>query len=232
MNPFAQPKDYDEMLLKIMVFTFGISLVIVSVVAHNWPTLWNLLHPVWLTFDIEVLGLRNVPTAYVIVAFIISLFARVSRLHDLVSDVFGIRERFDLYEVLIPLAGGAGLAIDPAKEARLRSKRDEIMSDVFYRYASSTNPVIDQHIIWTALDRWSWFWICIEAIVVFLAGFVTLISISADRAAAWVAVFVIIGILTATQVNRVCASTARAEIRTILEDPRRIAHIHGVFNAL
>ena len=53
MNPFSQPKNYNEMLTKIMVFTFCVSLVLVAVVAHELPRAWRFLHPTWLTFTIE-----------------------------------------------------------------------------------------------------------------------------------------------------------------------------------
>lgn len=162
MNPFSQPKNYSEMLVKILWFTFFISFVFTAFVAYQWPALWKLLHPGWLTFKIGVLGLTNIPAAYAIVAGLVSLVARISKLHDRVSDLFGIRARFDLHEILTPLAGGAGLPVGLEQREKLARSRDKAMGDVFYRYASSTDPAIDRHLIWTALDRWSWFWICIE----------------------------------------------------------------------
>jgi len=63
MNPFSQPKNYNEMLTKIMIFTFFIALVLVAVVANELPRVGKFLHPSWLTFSIEPLGLKNVPTA-------------------------------------------------------------------------------------------------------------------------------------------------------------------------
>ena len=89
MNPFSQPKNYDEMLTKVMTYTFCTSLALVALIAHNWPALWNFLHPSWLTFSVEPLGLRNIPTSYVIVAFAIALIARVSKLHNGISSLLG-----------------------------------------------------------------------------------------------------------------------------------------------
>ena len=232
MNPFSQPKNYNEMLTKIMIFTFCISLVFVAVVAHDWPTLWNLLHPSWLTFNVDVLGLKNVPTAYLIVAFLISLAARISKLHDRVSDLFGIRERFDLHEILTPLAGGVGIPIDLNRRNRLIERRDQIMGDIFYRYASSTNPSIDKHLIWTALDKWSWFWICIEGTTVGTVAFVLLLSVGVFRSAAFVGAIIFVATLAATQVNRTCASAAHSQVREILRDPQRRTDIEAALRAL
>ncbi len=232
MNPFSQPKNYNEMLTKIMIFTFCISLVFVAVVAHGWPTLWNLLHPSWLTFNVDVLGLKNVPTAYLIVAFLISLAARISKLHDRVSDLFGIRERFDLHEILTPLAGGVGIPIDLTRRDRLIERRDQIMGDIFYRYASSTNPAIDKHLIWTALDKWSWFWICIEGTTVGTVAFILLLSVSVFRSAASVGAIIFVATLTATQINRACASAAHSQVREILKDGQRRTDIEAALRAL
>jgi hypothetical protein len=232
MNPFSQPKNYDEMLTKIMIFTFCISLVFVALVAHSWPTLWNALHPSWLTLKVDVLGLKDVPTAYLIMAFLISLAARISKWHDRVSDLFGIRERFDLHEILTPLAGGVGVPVDLSRRDHLLAHRRKIMGDVFYRYASSTNPSIDKHLIWSALDKWSWFWICIEGTTVEAIALIVLLSLGAFRSAALIGPIVFATTLVATQINRACASLAHSEVGEILKDAQRRTEIAAALGAL
>jgi len=232
MNPFSQPKNYDEMLTKIMIFTFVMCLIFVALVAHIWPALWNLLHPDWLTLKVDVLGLKDIPAAYIIVAAIISLAARVSKLHDRVSDVFGIRQRFDISEILTPLAGGVGVPVDLARREKLIANRRAIMGDVFYKYASSTNPEIDTHLIWSALDKWSWFWICIEGTTVALIADVALVLRHSFQIGAYVGIAMFVGTLVATQVNRACSSLAHSEVREILKDPKRCADIKLAFDAL
>lgn len=232
MTPFSQPKNYNEMLSKIMTFTFFVSLVMVAVVAHDLPTIWKFLHPSWLTFDIETLGLKNVPPAYLILAFLIALVARIGKLHDRVSDLFGIRERFDVYEILTPLAGGVGIPIDLTRREKFTERRRQIMGDVFYRYASSTKPAIDQHLIWTALDKWSWFWICIEGTTITVIAFILLISTGAFRDASFLGALALAGTLVATQINRACASTAHTEVREILNDSQRCNQIEATLRAL
>lgn len=220
------------MQTKIMSYTFVVSLVLVALVAHNWPSLWNALHPGWLTFDIEILGLKNIPASYVVVAGLFALVMRITAAHNRISTIFGIRERFDLFEILLPLAAGAGVLINLTKREELRQKRHEIMAKVFYKYVSSTKPEIDQHFIWTALDRWSWFWILIEATALCLIALAVLLSIGSYKAAAWLATFAIIQILVATQVNRACSSIAQTEVRIILEDPQKALDVQAAFHAL
>ncbi len=232
MNPFSQPKNYNEMLTKIMTFTFCISLAFVALVANCSPAVWSLLHPGWLTFDVDVLGLKKIPTAYVLIAFLISFAARITKWHDRVSDVFGIRESFDLHEILSPLAGGVGVPIDLTMRGRLIEHRGEIMGRIFCRYASSTNAAIDKHLIWTALDKWSWFWICIEGTTVALIAFSVLLSVGAFPAAAVVGMIVFVGTLVASQANRACASPAHNEVREILTEPERRTEIEAALRAL
>ncbi len=232
MNPFSQPKNYDEMLTKIMTYTFCTSLALVALVAHNWPFLWNFLHPSWLTFDIEPLGLKNIPPSYVILAFLISFAARVSKLHNRVSNLLGIRERFDINEILAPLAAGAGVLFDLKLREKCVAQRSQIMPAVFYKYASSTKPVIDEHLIWRALDTWSWFWICIETIVVAAVALIMLISIGQYKIGAWIGIAVFVGTLIATQINRACTSAAHAQVREILTDGQRRNEIGASFRAL
>lgn len=232
MSLFSEPKNYSEMLTRIMIFTFFISLVLVAVVAHDLPSVWRPLHPSWLTFSIEALGLKDVPPAYVIVAFLISFVARITKLHDRVSDVFGIRERFDLHEILTPLAGGVGIPIDLARIEKFTERRRQIMGDVFYKYASSTNPVIDQHLIWTALEKWSWFWVCIEGTAIGVLAFLVLLATGMFREAAFLGAVTLVGTLAATQTNRACASIAHTEVREILKDEQRRKDIEATLRAV
>ena len=43
-----------------------------------------------------------------------------------------------------------------------------IMSQVFYKYASSTNPVIDSHSIILTLNEWCWYWILLDSTLILL----------------------------------------------------------------
>ena len=42
------------------------------------------------------------------------------------------------------------------------------MSSCFYRFASSTNPVIDSHYITLTLTEWCWFWTVLDTLIMFI----------------------------------------------------------------
>jgi hypothetical protein len=107
-----------------------------------------------------------------VIAFIVAALTHMFHFHDLISDVFGIRRRFDRKTILIPLAKRVGSAITKDKEAKIAQRRDELMHSVFYKYASSraNNPLVDKHDIEHALNQWCWFWVLVEAVCYFAAG--------------------------------------------------------------
>ncbi len=112
----------------------------------------------------------RIPVLFIVPAFLVAGVARVMRLHDKVSDWFRIRERFDLYRILIPLCGAVGIAIDVPLSEKLKSKRHKAMAR-FYRYASFEDPKISKALVLSAIDLWTWYWILLEAMVLLaLAG--------------------------------------------------------------
>src|SRR5207249_3941140 len=128
-------------------------------------------------------------------AFLVALLFRIFKMHDRLSDVFGIRKRFDLDEILAPLSKGAGVPFTKPMRARATSRRDSLMASVFYAYASGTEgkAKIDPHLVTMALDQWSWFWILAEAVFVMVATGVALLIAGRYKAAMWV--FIICAII-------------------------------------
>jgi len=117
----------------------------------------------------------------------VGAIARSIRLHDRISDVFRIRLRFDVDYLLLPLARDSGANVGALSMAKLRKERGRLMAKTFYKYASSTDPVIDKHLIYQALDWWSWYWVLVEAVAVFLPTGVSLLflGINAGMGHAW-----------------------------------------------
>jgi hypothetical protein len=104
-----------------------------------------------------------------VIALTVALLTRAVRLHDRISDVLGIRKRFDQKHILFPLATLVGQPLTAVKRKAVVAKQRDLMRDLFYRYASSRadTPLVDKHEIEHALDSWSWFWVCVEGIVLF-----------------------------------------------------------------
>src|SRR5712692_3334499 len=106
MIPFTAPKDYPEMLNKIGIFTWVGALILTWEVAYANPAIWALLFTG--SFKIPVFGV-DLPPLFVVPGLLIAILFRIIKLHDLVSDLFGVRKDFDLHEILTPLAGGVGI---------------------------------------------------------------------------------------------------------------------------
>lgn len=109
--------------------------------------------------------------AGLLIALIIAGVSYAIQLHDRISDLFGIRHRFDVKHILLPLASKVGKRVTPKLTQAISDGRDPLMRSVFYRYASSRDdkPIVDKHDIERALDGWSWYWILVEAMPVAIA---------------------------------------------------------------
>jgi len=218
------------MLNKISIWTLLDSLLLTVITALVCPNVGNLLGR--FSIKVDIYGGVTVPLLYAVPPIVIAVFARVVRLHDKISDLFAIRENFDIGEILVPLAGGVGYPLDLAKLEVLRAKRKQLMSDTFYRYASSTEPKIQKHLIVSALDKWSWYWILVEFLAVSFLCLGILLSCGVYKSAAWLATIMLIFMFLGIWGHRFCGSAARAEVREILGDPNRSAEISAIFHAL
>jgi hypothetical protein len=162
LNPFAPVSDYPSMLNKIALYTFGVTLLAGFCVYSRVPQIRPWLLPVEVAvpeFPVKV------PMGVLLVAFGVAFLSRTVKLHDRISDVFGIRKRFDVEVILFPMAAASGAALTLDQQESVRNNRLNLMSKVFYRYATSSpgKAVIEAHAITMALDQWSWYWILVEA---------------------------------------------------------------------
>ena len=230
MSVFAQPKTYSEMLAKIAIFTGGTAFLLTLLIAWHSPPIARALDA--LNIDVKIWVFDKVQLGWVIPAFLIALLSRIIKLHDRISDAFRLREKFDLLEILVPLAGGVQVAVDSALLSKLRQKRDHVMREVFFKYASSLAPQIDGQLVISALDKWTWFWILLESIVLAFIATIVLILIGGYQAAAFLALGVLAGVLLFRLVGPVCAPTAHAEVDAILQLPNAPGEIRTYFYKL
>lgn len=217
------------MLIKIFIFTFFGTVIYTYFLALGSSEISNYFDK--FTVKIDVLGL-GIPIAYVVPALVIALTARIIKLHDKISDLFRIRESFDIQEILNPLAGGVEYPVSLRTIEYFNNNRDDLMSSTFYRYASSKKPQIDSHLIEMALDKWSWFWVLIELISVGAIALIVLLFLGAHQVASWLATALFAGTLLASFVNRICAKVAHAEVQAILSNPQWHSEVKTTFNAL
>lgn len=225
---FGLTKDYSEMLRKIATFTFIVSCILMVVVTTASPSLSTFVDK--FSLSVDLFGIKKIAIGYIIPPALITIIARVIKLHDKISDVFKIREVFDICEILIPLAGGVGIATNLQTIEKFRNNRDDLMREAYFEYAGSMDPKIDPHLISTALDKWSWFWILIESVIVGILAQVVLLVIGAYQHAAWLGSILLVAIVIASTVHKACASAAHTQVKAILTDSQRQIDIRKVLN--
>lgn len=226
MIPFTAPKDYSEMLNKIGVFTLAGALILTWIASLANADINSALSAG--TVKIPIAGIE-LPLFFVVPALLIAIGFRVVKLHDRVSDLFRIREDFDLHEILTPLAAGVGIPTTLDLLRAYRTSRDDLMNRVFYRYTGSPAPKIPEHYTTMALDMWTWYWIITEFEVYGVLGVTVLACSGAYRHATLLLAVMWLGLLALRVLGRTCAGHAHTEVRLILENKTWRDEIGTVF---
>ena len=230
-NPFGTVSSYKEMLAKISVFTLVNALGATALVSFTVASIGNALR-CW-PVQIPLEGV-SISLGIVSVAFAWTLIARLVKLHDRVSDVFGLRKRFDIQHTLKPMATGVGVSLSPQQQIALKYFRRKLMREVFYKYASGGEgkAVIDEHYVTLALDQWAWFWIILEGMVTWTVAGIILMSTAHFVAGAIVLGCVAAAALLLIPSWQASIRYAQDQICLITQDQTRHAEIAGIFNAL
>jgi hypothetical protein len=217
------------MLNKIGAFTFLEALVLSWYAARASNSIASVLDAYKLSvkvFSIEF------PFLYVLAAGAIALAARIPKLHNKISDLLGIRQTFDVYRILIPLAGAVGIPVDKSFRDTLKDKRKHAMQRTFYRYASFEEPKISKALVLSAIDTWTWYWILNELLCLLcIAAGILLVFRAFDAASLLLALLFILTLLFST-VYRVCGKSADHQIEELISDPERVRELQEEFGRL
>jgi hypothetical protein len=218
MFPFDRPKDYNEMLNKIGIFTFLFAFGLTWLVSQYVPAIASFLgsRPV----EVEVLSL-HVKILYVAPAVLIALVARIIRLHNCISTILGVRKHFDLYRILIPLCGSLGVAVDRALRDTLALNRAKVMERTFYAYASFEDPKISKALVLSAIELWTWYWVLLELIALLVLADAVLFVEQVYRVASFVSVGLLVAVLIFLTCYEVCGRKADPQIEEIVSDAQR-----------
>jgi len=140
---FLSVKNFQEMLIKLTFWHFIAALFCFYLLNKEVQFFTDV-------FDGLIITLWKIKFPVLLVIFAIvwaGFFSHVLKLHDRISDVFGIRSRYDQKYILLPLANG--ILDRPSKELKLKikSQRHNAMSNMFYKFASSTDtePLVGKH---------------------------------------------------------------------------------------
>ncbi len=217
------------MLNRIAWGTFVTALGCILLLKNQIPPVATFLAH-W-TFEVKVLDV-GVPIGLALSAGAIAFLARIFKWHDVLSSVFGLRRKFDVERILIPLAAGTNHFIDREQIQIIREHRHPLMQDCFYRYASSTKPELDVHIIILALDNWSWYWLLLEALTLLIPTAAVLMMFGRVSAS----LTVLVGVLAIAGIMFLIYGRAkhyaRLEVQAILSEGARAKTIGEEFNAV
>lgn len=207
-------KDYPSMLNRIFLVTLSSVALATYVIRVAIGTSSDFLSQIDGVVPIQHLGMGI--TTLVMAVLVAGAF-RAIKMHDRISDLLRIRERFDTHHILVPLAllSGANLRTQSVRE--IRRNRRNLMNQVFYTYATSTEgkEKIDRHLIQMALDQWAWFWVLVETLLVWSVSAIILLATQEYMVAAYV--FLALGVLlfAAMIIYRMCEERALREVEAI-----------------
>lgn len=230
LNPLAPVTDYQSMLNRIFWFTSASALVAIWMLRLYIPGLDGLLNQIDFTVAFGGDKIFPMPGGYLFPALAVGILTRIYRMHARISDWLGIRESFDIEVIIGGLAAQLEIDLTSVAEELLMKRRHNIMRRAFYPFVSGPQPQIDPHLIQQALDAWSWFWIGIEATLVFMLTGLGLIA-----GGVYVVGFQTLGgtlVLAAIGLPAMrgqCQRYAIAQVRAIVADPARATTVRVAF---
>jgi hypothetical protein len=228
---FKTVENYAKMLDKIAVSTFIVLCICIYQIIYNVSGFYTLLNKYLM--EIDLLGFK-MPMAVVVSSIVLASISQAIKLHNRISDVFRIRDKYDLFQILYPLAIGTTSKITHEKILKIKVRRKNLMDSCFYKYASSKedNPLIDKHLITMAINQLSWYWMVIESIfILFLTSIVFLIVWQPVASLIFILIANIL-LLVCIPLLGLCKEYTRREIEVILASQNAKTEIEGVFNAL
>jgi len=174
---FWSAKDYPDVLKRLASILFWETYVLTFVLRASIPAINNFFESVEnlapIARILAILHGENLNFCGFIISLVAAWISYSLRLHDRISDLFGIRARFDRNYILLPLAILTGSQLSAFQLNRMGANRDSLMRRVFYRYASTRaeRPLVDRHDIEAAIEIWSWYWVLVEGTAVCCSAF-------------------------------------------------------------
>jgi hypothetical protein len=123
--------------------------------------------------------------------------------------------------------------VDTVSQEQWHIHRHDLMRTAFYQFANSRAPQIDEHLIHQALDLWSWFWIVLEASVLFVVTGLVLVAAHVHEAGLITFTGAILAAAVGLPAIRLqCKRYAISQVRAILADPNREMTVRQAFAVL
>lgn len=235
---FLTPTNYSEMLRKLASFAFWEAWLI-TFLLRDIPTVDALFMRIegygHLGIFLSVIPNHSSLNLFgLAIALAVAGLSYATQLHNKLSDILGIRSRFDREYILAPLAQLVGVSLTQDQIDGLKSDRHSLMRKVYYKYTSSRSdhPLVDKHDIEHALGAWSWFWVFVEGAFFFgIAAFLSAI-LNACSSAFWIALIAVVYLVLASISYPRLRHYARVQIEAIAADQKAPTEVRDVFNAI
>lgn len=165
---FGIPHNYMEMVEKISKCVYTTSLFLLFMLSYINKEFGEFLNKI--SFGAEInLGGVSFCMALFYLPLLIGISEHIFQVHDKISNVLGIRKAYDKNVIAYNIIERLGLK-KPSYDFDSK-KVDKILTVAFYKYASSTRPEIDSHLILLTLNGWCWFWVILDlAALLFAVG--------------------------------------------------------------
>jgi hypothetical protein len=230
INPLAPVTDYQSTLNRIFWFTSAAALWAVWLLRSEIPAIDAVLGRLDQSGANKLLP---IDAGYLLPAVTVGLISRIFRIHSQLGHWLGVRERFDIDVILSELGRQVDIDVEAVPEAEWSAHRHELMRKAFYQFASSKSPQIDEHLIHQALDLWSWFWIVLEASVLFVLTSFGLLSAGVyETGLVTFGGAILIAAVGLPAIRLQCKRYAIAQVRAILANPAREALVRQAFAPL
>jgi len=183
------------------------------------------------SWKIEIIG-KNFSIFNVAIPFLIALISRIIKLHDRISDILGIRKRYDVKYILTPIAEKAGYNTNDKK--KFVKNRRVLMSKLFYKYASSIEKdcIIDYHDVIMAMDQFGWYWVMIEVEFLLIIGILFSLAYRSFSFSFDLIIILLASFLISQNVLMQCKRYTSIEVDKICNDVNRKNEILNTLNAL
>jgi len=230
MTIVGQPESYSEMLKRIFYLSIASGFICTIILAKAYPAFGSLIDSISTKADLGFI--KNLNALLVVIPLVIGLISRMLRLHDELSYLLRIRFLFDTRYILYPLANLTGVTLTKKRKKILDRNRVNAMSNVFYKYASFINPIIDTQLVRTAADNWGWFWSLLESLFLFgLTAFILWLLDNNTYVQVCLIILLIEFCLLLVQWFE-CRKSAERQVEAITSDNDRRTDISAYFSSL
>jgi len=218
------------MLDKVSLFNFFGGIILFYVLGLNIPEVGRLLYSY--NFDLEVAG-SKFTFLNVAIPFIVAMISRIIKLHDKISDLLRIRERYDINCVIKPII--LGVNKNPSEFlSTITIQRREILEKIFYKYTSTdqSNCKINHHFVVMVMDQMAWYWIFVEYLflvtISIIIGFIFWnIQLIIGLVITWLVLF-----FFSKLILRIAKKYTKIEVNQIVSNPPFAKEIKKVLNEL